>query len=278
LLLEVPGGQLAAAVEYKAVEEGPLDLGDLQFEVVADSVTDKLPAFAAQFTHPELHPPQPWAFRLWPLNLMAAAFAPVELTEQRYVQFLYVLQRGGQALGEYGHRPAELGEVNQRVAEGLTAREAVRPVPPRAALFSPWEEFAHLDDRWPSAQVWPKVREARLQRASRLPRAKFALSAQEFVVRRGRDIPGRPTAKIIALPDNRPALGAYRRRETQNEPAVPAPPEVELHPTTASRIRFHQLAYRLDRQYRRMWETESASDDARDMWRPYQPDGSRRWA
>ena len=34
LVIEVPGGVAAVAGEYKAVDEGPLDLNDLQFRAV----------------------------------------------------------------------------------------------------------------------------------------------------------------------------------------------------------------------------------------------------
>ncbi len=76
LLLEVPAGRIVVAAEYKSVEEGELDLTGRQFEVAADAVTDKLPAFAVQFTHPLLSPPQPWAFRLWPTNEIAKLSHP----------------------------------------------------------------------------------------------------------------------------------------------------------------------------------------------------------
>ncbi|HEX6393103.1 MAG TPA: hypothetical protein VFZ97_06650 [Acidimicrobiales bacterium] len=254
LLLETPGGDLSVAAEYKSVEDGELDLSGLQFKVVAGSVHEKLPALAIQFTHPPNHP---WAFRLWPLNKIATAFAPVELTEQRYVQLLYLLQRGTASAG---------GAVTLDGAE-----------------FAPWEELAHLDDAWPPESPWPTVKEAFPDETSgKSPGDLFLQTAQEFAVRRGRDpVPNRKLADVELLLAKKAALGAFKSEATQETAAadvlVPVAAPVSLKSTTQSRDRFDRLCYQLDRFYGKMWLEERPSNDGRDMWSPWDEDGKPRW-
>jgi hypothetical protein len=251
LLLESPAGRLVLAAEYKGADEGPLDLSGLQFQIVADAVGEDLPAFAVQFTHPLMSPPQPWTFRLWPLNQIACALAPVELTEQRYVQLMYVLQRGAPSAG---------GEVSAFDATNV----------------APWKELAHLDDRWPEAAVWPDVREGNPGQPRGYGAIQFVYTAQTFVVTRGREVAGhnQQLAEVTPLALHRPALGAYRRDRAPA--AVEAP--VQLHRTQEVMNTWDRLRWDLDRRYRRMLVDELPSDDNRDMWRPWNDDGTRRWA
>lgn len=272
LLLEVPRGKLAAAVEYKAVDEGDLELSSLQFEVMADA-SDSKPALCVQFTHPELSPPQPWSFRLWPLNALAEPIAPRTLTEQQYVQLLYILSWGplsGGGRGDPGYLTWE----------------------------SPWRELSHLDSRLPDVSRWPPVKLA-TPRPFGEPSLLYLSAAHQFVEEKGQPVEGhrlasgalasigggKPRATIIPL-GSRPALGAYRHGPKPDEPlvlqtvaktdeAVAAP--IPLTGNREDDDRYSQLCSLLNLKYRRMWDEEQPSDDGRDMWRAYEPDGSRRW-
>jgi hypothetical protein len=253
LILEAPAGRLVIAAEYKAADDGPLDLGALQFELVADAVTEKLPALAIQFTHPMLDPPQPWAFRLWPLDRLAAAVSPVILTERRYVQLLYVLQRGAaSAGGGYGN-------------EG--------PLP----WVTPWQELDRLQDEWPDPRIWPPVTPAKLDRPSRLVPVTFIETARQFVHQLGRfdGLAIADLAPVVPLL-NRPTIGALRAAQDGSGRTASAP--VKLRWNVEDADRYDRLCWWLNQHYRQMWAGETASDDNRDMWRAFDREGLRRWS
>jgi hypothetical protein len=249
ILLESPAGRLAIAAEYKAVDEGTIDLNSLQAQLVADSVGEDVPAFVIQFTHPHLDPPQPWTFRLWPVNEAARSFGPVELTERGYVQFLYVLQRG----------PAGAGGGFERLPDGgaYTWIEA-------------WAELDHLDDRWPADDLWPDVTDARPRSFDRRVPPAHMLVAQQYVKQHGRFLRNGALAEVRPLIPDRPALGAIRRAKNR----APA----ELEPTRATADRFERLSTMLAFKYRKMWQDEAAGAESREMytgnggWR-----GGRAW-
>jgi len=241
LLLENPAGSLAIAAEYKAVEEGPLDLNDLQYQIVADATAEDLPAFVIQFTHPKLNPPQPWAFRLWPINDLARRTGAVEFTEQAYVQYLYVRQRGVTAGG------------------GLDKSGQV--------WFECWQELAHLDGRWPDGKLWPPVVPLR-PRSFRRVLVPNELVVRRYVELRGHLLDQGGPATVTSLDLNRPALGAFR-------PVVASP--VKLSRSREDDDRYSRLRIQVESQYRKMWAAEPPSDDSREMWRCWQRDGSRRW-
>lgn len=247
LMLEAPRGELVLAAEYVGADEGPQSLSDPRFHEAVAVASDRHPAFAVQYTHPLMNPPQSWAFRLWPLNSMASAIGAVELTEQRYVQLLYVLQAGALDAG---------GMVEQSTA---TIR------------FAPWKELAHLDDSWPAPDAWPAVQEANI--SSGVGTAlKSLIAARTFLEQLGQPLTSGSLAPVDQLIMRRPTIGSYR--QTAVSP-VDAP--IELSPTRAHRDRWDRLRWDLDRRYRKMWASEAPSDDNRDMWRAWDADGTPRW-
>lgn len=263
ILLALVGGVIALSAEYKAVDDGPLDLADLQFQVAGDVTRPELPAYVVQFTHPQLDPPQPWAFRLWPVNDLARRHGAVELTERGYVQLHYLLSRGAVGAG---------GEVRTWRHRGQVV--AVDTV------IAPWAELAHLDDVFPDPGVWPAVVEAP---ARSIPRIR---PAPAFLVAQYLDVHGRrlgetvDPAPVLRLP-SRPAPGpvppgpvSEARRRLAAQP-VPAP--VELRRTRESDDRLSRVRVQLDLAYRRLWAAEPASHDARELWRCYDANGFPRW-
>lgn len=243
ILLEAPAGFLAAVVEYKAIEEGPVDLNGWQANLIADSAGDK-PAFVIQFTHSLLVPRQPWAFRLLPVNELAEALAPVVLTEQAYIQFLYVLQRGNVG-GSY---------AEQR------------------QWFDPWDQLAHLDHELPGDAIWPAATPKADGRSSSRPPL-FIETAQQFVLERGHFLEAPRLASVTPLIANRMTIGAYRR-----QPSTPlsqsAPISFDLNRDVADR--FDRLRWKLEQVYKKSLP-ETPSADSRDMWSPYGADGRPRW-
>jgi hypothetical protein len=300
LLLESPSGRLAVSAEYKAADEGPLDLNDLQFELAADAVANDLPAYAVQFTHPELQPAQPWAFRLWPLNDASRALGPgVELTERGYVQFLYVLQRGVASVGTSIHglgarpRPARAGGTRRQTPLERFTQERERAPSSRRALekapgfdtnivvttwMNPWAELTHLDDRWPDPAAWPDVVAAK-PRTLRRHAPPDRLLVRRFMEENGRLLGEQEPSPVVQMPRRRidvapgPVSEARRRLA---ERATPAP--VHLGWSRASADRWERLKLDLDRHYRAIWAAEQASEDNRDLWRAWDADGSPRWS
>jgi hypothetical protein len=177
-------------------------------------------------------------------------FAPVVLTEQLYVQLLYILQRGPVSAGAF--------------VAGNGGR-----------YFAPWIELAHLDRRLPPASTWPPVVPADLDRERwSVPDANL-LAAQGFAHQLG-SFAGLPLPELVpVIPiTERPTVGAVRTRR-RDAPAVPAPITIGWNIEDADR--FSRTRSTLDQMYRRMWQHDAPSDDARDMWRAYDADGTRRW-
>jgi hypothetical protein len=191
LILEVPRGVICIAAEYKAVDEGPLDLNDLQYQTIADATHDDLGAFCVQFTHPRLDPPQPWAFRLWPLNDTARHTGAVEFTEAAYCQYLYIAQANTRP------HPAYDSAGTTGIGVGTVGIE-------------PWDQLADLDYEHPDPSVWPSVTPARPHTLRRRPLRRSSIT--RFVEVRGRRLDTAPAGvtRLTTARDDRPALGAVR--------------------------------------------------------------------
>lgn len=286
LLIQGPAGLPVLNAEYKSVEEGPLDLNDWQHQAVAAAGSDDLPTFTVQFTHPEMRPAQPWAFRLWPLNKRAQPYGIRTYTEQHYVWLMFVLAN-------------QTGVRHQRRAVWKSERTALRHSGPGAthaqaeaafrAIEQPdddglwfdasdptiWEWFSRLDGQHPQEDVWPSVRTAPIGAVPRLrPHPSNsqigALFAQTF------GVPFDPLDRGIAAPitpiiDRRPTIGALRLRQEQLN-LLPAASDVLLPHRTVDQIGAQEhkdqvaAVLRL-KHYDRMWATESPSDDNRGMYR-----------
>jgi hypothetical protein len=286
LLIHGPAGLPVLNAEYKSVEEGPLDLNDWQHQAVAAAASDDLPTFTVQFTHPEMRPSQPWAFRLWPLNKRAEPYGIRTYTEQHYVWLMFVLaNRTGV---HYKPRAAYKSERTARRhsgpgtthAQAEAAFKSLQEPDHDGLIFDAtdptiWEWFGKLDGHHPQENIWPAVRTAPIGVTPILrPHPSNSRIGTIFAEQFGVpfDANGRGAASVTPIIDRRPTLGAIRRRQqerlwVENQVTEPITTTSVPQRNVAALDRYEQLKWATKVLYEKYDLDGLPSDDNRSIWR-----------
>jgi hypothetical protein len=216
---------------------------------------------------------------------------PAAVADQRFVEEARLFVPGAGAPANIYPAVCEAcgGKVPARAGVRLNKRQRWRVFHNRCAPgrssgrvvgtaggFDPAACFAHLDSVVPDV-VWPSVRQPRAGWAVRYG-APNLHAVHRYLEEHGR--PDETLADVLAFPvPDRPALGAFRSTGTPSDtgPAAAAAQNAIEAPLAAKAARSRLAPaeqyrqdlnnFQLARAYDRMWASERASDDNRDMWR-----------